>query len=285
MTMSKSSLIPFLVPRCKVSLTPTARVPYSNAANLRERRTGTQSEFRTWQNSVRGQKPPKNVYNVPAHETAEHHAKFGWPPLSDVEIMSYYMPVYGVCRALFPLLIAFLLRSLSHSSQGCGQRRSRSVLLPVCYSNSIQSAHLYTTVWDRLRCSLERPSRYQCTVRPSLATSKPRRKYFHVWIFYRSASRRIVYLGASLQTVQVVLRSKSADDADGRPASEAESLLERELPCHVSYSHRLIERTWCHGRPLKKFLEVVNQKSINSCSTFEVLEAGHHRLTFYVGCG
>jgi len=84
--------------------------------------------------------------------------------------------------------------------------------------------------------------------------------------------------------VQVVLRSKSADDADGRPASAAESFLERELPCHVSYGHRRIEKTWCHGRPLKKFLEVVNQKSINPCSTFEVLETGHHRLTFYTGC-
>jgi len=43
-----------------VWLTPTARarVPCSNAANIGERKTWTQSEFCTWQNSVRGQKPP-----------------------------------------------------------------------------------------------------------------------------------------------------------------------------------------------------------------------------------
>jgi len=35
--------------RRKVWLTPTARVPYSNAANIGERKTGMQSEFCTWQ--------------------------------------------------------------------------------------------------------------------------------------------------------------------------------------------------------------------------------------------
>jgi len=35
------------------------RVPYSNAANIRERQTWTQSEFCTWQNSVTEQEPPK----------------------------------------------------------------------------------------------------------------------------------------------------------------------------------------------------------------------------------
>jgi len=34
-------------------------VPCSNAANIGERKTWTQSEFCTWQNSVRGQEPPK----------------------------------------------------------------------------------------------------------------------------------------------------------------------------------------------------------------------------------
>ena len=51
--------IPFLVPRRKVWLTPTARVPCSNAANIGERKTWTQSEYCTWQNSVMGQEPPK----------------------------------------------------------------------------------------------------------------------------------------------------------------------------------------------------------------------------------
>ena len=68
----------------KVCLTPTTRVPCSNAANIGQRKTWTQSEFCTWQNSVTGQEPPKMYYSVPAQETAKHCAKFGWLPLSDV---------------------------------------------------------------------------------------------------------------------------------------------------------------------------------------------------------
>jgi len=40
-------------------LTSPAGVPCSNAANTGERKTWTQSEFCTWQNSVRGQEPPR----------------------------------------------------------------------------------------------------------------------------------------------------------------------------------------------------------------------------------
>jgi len=65
-------------------LTPTARVPCSNAANIGEHKTWTQSELCTWQNSVRGEDPPKCIYSVPAQKTAKHRAKFGLPPLSDV---------------------------------------------------------------------------------------------------------------------------------------------------------------------------------------------------------
>jgi len=67
--LCESSAISFLIPRRKVWLTPTGRVPCSNAANIG--------------NSVRGQKPPK-MYIVPAQETAKHRAKFGWRPVSDV---------------------------------------------------------------------------------------------------------------------------------------------------------------------------------------------------------
>ena len=55
----ESSIIPFLVPRRKVWLTPTGRVPCSNAADIGERKTWTQSEVCTWQHSIRGQKPLK----------------------------------------------------------------------------------------------------------------------------------------------------------------------------------------------------------------------------------
>jgi len=60
-TLCKRSVIPFLtpIPRRKVWLTPTGPVPCSNAANIGERKTWTQSEFCTGQNSVRGQEPPK----------------------------------------------------------------------------------------------------------------------------------------------------------------------------------------------------------------------------------
>ena len=37
-----------------VWLTPTARVPCSNAAKIGERKISTQGAFFTWQNSVRG---------------------------------------------------------------------------------------------------------------------------------------------------------------------------------------------------------------------------------------
>jgi len=57
---SESSVIPFPVPRHKVWLAAAVRVPCSNAANIGERKTWTQSEFCSWQNSVRG-KSPKNV--------------------------------------------------------------------------------------------------------------------------------------------------------------------------------------------------------------------------------
>jgi len=40
-TVGESSVIAFLVPRRKVSLTPAAAVPYSNAANIGELNTWT----------------------------------------------------------------------------------------------------------------------------------------------------------------------------------------------------------------------------------------------------
>jgi len=51
---------------------------------LGERKTWTESEFYTWQNSVRGKNPRKCIYSVPAQEAVKYRAKFDWPPLSDV---------------------------------------------------------------------------------------------------------------------------------------------------------------------------------------------------------
>jgi len=48
----------------------SGRMPCSNAAKLGERRSWTQSEFCSWENSV-------NSVSVPVHEAAKHRAKFG----------------------------------------------------------------------------------------------------------------------------------------------------------------------------------------------------------------
>ena len=88
--LCESSVIPLLVRPRKLLLTQNARVPCSNAVNTGERKTWTQSEFCTWQNSVMGQQPRKCIYSVLVQdqETAKHRAKFGWPPLSNVSAVT-----------------------------------------------------------------------------------------------------------------------------------------------------------------------------------------------------
>jgi len=74
--LCESSVIPLPVTRHKVWLTAAARVPCSNAANVGEPKTWTKVNIaQVWQNSVRGQEPPK-VY-IAVQETAKHRAKFG----------------------------------------------------------------------------------------------------------------------------------------------------------------------------------------------------------------
>ena len=82
--LCESSAIPYLVPRRKVWLTPAAGVPCSNADNIGEHKTGTQSEFCTGKNSVRGKSPRKCIYSVAAQEMSKHRTEFGWLPVSDV---------------------------------------------------------------------------------------------------------------------------------------------------------------------------------------------------------
>ena len=76
------------IPRRKVLLTPTAQVLCSNAANIGKRKTWTQSEFCTWQNSVRGQQPPKCTYSAPALKAAKRRTIFGSPLLNDVGVVT-----------------------------------------------------------------------------------------------------------------------------------------------------------------------------------------------------
>jgi len=61
-----------LLPRRKVWLTPTTRVPCSSAANIGERKIWTQSEFCTWQNSLRRKQPPKMYMRI-------MYQPRGWP--------------------------------------------------------------------------------------------------------------------------------------------------------------------------------------------------------------
>ena len=85
-SLYNSSLIPFLVPRRKVWLTPAAGVPCSNAANIGE--LGRKVNFARGKILSGDKSPRKCIYSVPAQETTKHRAKFGWPLLSDVAALT-----------------------------------------------------------------------------------------------------------------------------------------------------------------------------------------------------
>jgi len=57
--LCENSVNPFLVPHRKFWLMPAAAVTCSNTDNIGELKTWTQSEFCSWQNSVRRQEPPQ----------------------------------------------------------------------------------------------------------------------------------------------------------------------------------------------------------------------------------
>jgi len=85
----ESSVIPFVVPRRKVWLTPAAGVPCSNAANIGERK----SEFCTRGKIPSADKSPRKcIYSVPAQEKAKHNAKLHSLPLSDVDVAAVAKP-------------------------------------------------------------------------------------------------------------------------------------------------------------------------------------------------
>jgi len=73
-------VIPFLVPRCTVWLTPAAGVPCSNTARIGERKNWTHSEVCTWQNSIRGHNTPI-CYRQAAQDNGP--IAYGKPFLSD----------------------------------------------------------------------------------------------------------------------------------------------------------------------------------------------------------
>jgi len=63
-SVCESSVITFVVPRRKLWLTPTTRVPCSNAANIEERKIWTQSEYLQLAKFRYGARAPENVYIV-----------------------------------------------------------------------------------------------------------------------------------------------------------------------------------------------------------------------------
>ena len=85
--LCESSVISFLVclPRRKVRMTPTGRVPCSNACQYR-RTQNLDAKWSLHQTKFRqGAKAPgKCIHSVPVQETAKHRAKFGWLPVNDV---------------------------------------------------------------------------------------------------------------------------------------------------------------------------------------------------------
>jgi len=62
-------------------LTPTARVPCSNAGNIGEHKTLTQSEFCTSHNSVRGQEPTKVYTQYTSTEDGQTSCKVSLTPV------------------------------------------------------------------------------------------------------------------------------------------------------------------------------------------------------------
>jgi len=65
-------------------LTPTARVPCSNAANIAKTHDLDVKWILHLAKFHSGAKALESVYSVPAQETAKHRTKFSWPPLSNV---------------------------------------------------------------------------------------------------------------------------------------------------------------------------------------------------------
>ena len=86
--MCQSSVIPFLVRRRKVWLSPAAGVPCMQKRcqyrRTQDARLGRKVNFATGKILSGGKSPRKCIYSVAAQETSKHRAKFGWPPVSDV---------------------------------------------------------------------------------------------------------------------------------------------------------------------------------------------------------
>ena len=82
--LCESSIIPFLILRHKLWLTPAARVQCSNAANIGEFKTWRKVNFAPGKILSGGKSLQKCIYNAAAQKTAKDGAKFCWPSVSNV---------------------------------------------------------------------------------------------------------------------------------------------------------------------------------------------------------
>jgi len=82
--LCESSVIPFLVPRCKVWLTLLLECCAVTLPIQVNARPWSKMNFALGKIASGDKSPRKCIYSVPAQETAKHCAKFAWPPVSDV---------------------------------------------------------------------------------------------------------------------------------------------------------------------------------------------------------
>jgi len=93
--------------------TPATRVPCSNAANTGERKTWTQNEFCTWQNSVTGQESPKMYISCTIPGDGQTSCKVSLVPLSDVAAVTK-----SRCETIWNLLECLKITKISQPLVG-----------------------------------------------------------------------------------------------------------------------------------------------------------------------
>jgi len=90
--LCESSVIPFLVPRRKVWLTPLLECRAVTLPVWEKARRGRKVNFARGEIPSGGKSPRKCTYSVLAEETAKRCAKFGWPPVNDVAAVTKPRP-------------------------------------------------------------------------------------------------------------------------------------------------------------------------------------------------
>jgi len=82
--LCESSIIPFLYHAAKFGWCPLLECRAVTLPIQEKARLGCKVNFAAGKIPLGGKSPRKCIYSGPAQETAKHHAKFCWPPVSDV---------------------------------------------------------------------------------------------------------------------------------------------------------------------------------------------------------